>query len=124
MPTTLKLYRTYSFRTKDPVIDEIRTVFDDVGARYRDIEETCDVSNTTLRGWFYGKTRRPQFATIRATARALGFDYTLQPSDKYEFKPYQPGTVKQERKKLSRQATSTIRRASRRPQANGNGKHK
>ena len=34
-----------------------------------------------LRGWFRGETRRPQHATARAVARALGHDLKLVKSD-------------------------------------------
>ena len=35
------------------------------------------VSTTTLRNWFHGATRRPQFCTVNAVARALGKELRL-----------------------------------------------
>ena len=74
--TIIKPYRTYSFRNKDPMIDKIRTVVEDSGKGYLSIHETSGVSTTTLYNWFHGKTRRPQFASLNAVARAL--DHELQ----------------------------------------------
>jgi len=70
--TTLRLYHTYSFKTKDPAIDELRTIVDDQNATYGQLEKISGVSSTTLRNWFYGPTRRPQSATLEAVGRALG----------------------------------------------------
>ena len=74
---SLGVYKTYSFRTKDPVIDELRTVIKDQGESYREISTASGVATGTLRGWFHGGTRRPQHATVMAVARALGWDYQL-----------------------------------------------
>lgn len=62
-------YKSYLFKTKDPVIDALRTLVQDSGKKYSEIS---DVSSTTLHGWFHGKTLRPQFATIAAVTRGLG----------------------------------------------------
>ena len=76
------VYRTYVFRTKDPVIDELRTLAQD---RYggdrdaalkeagRDVQLAGGPRAATLRGWFHGKTRRPQSASVEAAGRALGY---------------------------------------------------
>jgi hypothetical protein len=66
-------YKSYSFIDKDPIIDEIRTVYQDSGANYRWIEEHSSVRATTLANWFSGVTRRPQAATINAVLRSLGY---------------------------------------------------
>jgi hypothetical protein len=76
---SMKLYKSYMFRGKDPSIDQLRTVIQD---------ETGDqqISNKTLTrieadggptvscmdNWFRGDTKRPQNATIEAAGRALG----------------------------------------------------
>jgi len=65
-----KLYKTYSFRTKDPVIDALRGTVN--GKGYGQLSQDSGVSSTTLYNWFYGPTKRPQFATIAAVARAIG----------------------------------------------------
>lgn len=71
---TLKIYRSYNFRDKDPVIDKVRTIVEDSGESYKTIHEESDVSVTTLWNWFEGATKRPQFATVNAVGRALGYE--------------------------------------------------
>jgi transcriptional regulator with XRE-family HTH domain len=75
----LKLYRSYSFRDKDPVIDRLRTILDDEQMSYKKVEDASGVSTTTIYNWMRGPTKRPQFCTIAAVAAALGYDVTLQP---------------------------------------------
>lgn len=74
--TALNIYKTYSFRTKDPVIDQLRTMVKDSKMSYSAISHKSGVSTTTLYNWFHGKTRRPQSASIEATGRALGYQRT------------------------------------------------
>ena len=79
----LKLYKSYSFRDKDPVIDRIRTIFEDQHVKYKTMEEESGVNAGTLYNWFRGPTKRPQFATIMAVVRALGYDVQIvDPGDK------------------------------------------
>ena len=75
--TLIRPYRTYLFKDKDPAIDKIRTILEDSGESYRDIQVASGVSTTTLTNWFHGKTRRPQFATLNAVARALKHEWKL-----------------------------------------------
>lgn len=84
--TSLQLYKTYSFRNKDPIIDKLRTICDDGNFGYQEISDTCGVSTTTLYNWWYGKTRRPQYASTLAVARAMGYDYDLVPIRGYKRK--------------------------------------
>lgn len=65
-------YRTYAFVDKDPIIDWERTVVAKSGLSYSEIADKSNVSKTTIRNWFHGKTRKPQFATIAAVALACG----------------------------------------------------
>jgi transcriptional regulator with XRE-family HTH domain len=73
----LQIYRTYSFKTKDPIIDRLRTIKKDEKYTDAEISERSGVSTTTLYNWFQGATRRPQHATIMAVARCMGYDYEL-----------------------------------------------
>lgn len=73
-------YRSYSFKEKDPIIDKVRTIVSDSGLSYTQINEKSDVAQGTLRNWFHGDTKRPQFATLNAVARALGHELTLTPT--------------------------------------------
>ena len=75
----LTTYRSYAFRNKDPIIDKIRTVVEDSGKGYLAIHESSGVSTTTLYNLFHGKTRRPQFASLNAVARALNHELRLVP---------------------------------------------
>jgi len=65
-------YKSYNFVDKDPIIDEIRSVYQDSGVNYRWISEHSGVAPATLHNWFDGKTRRPQAATINAVLRSIG----------------------------------------------------
>jgi len=72
-------YRTYSFVNKDPMIDKIRTIVERSNQDYDHIHEASGVSVGTLYNWFHGKTKRPQFATLNAVARALHHELRLMP---------------------------------------------
>lgn len=71
-----KLYKSYVFRDKDPIIDATRTIVQASKKSYAEIGEASGVSPTTLNNWFQGTTRRPQFCTINAVGRALGHELT------------------------------------------------
>jgi transcriptional regulator with XRE-family HTH domain len=73
--SALKLYKSYNFTDKDPIIDKMSVICK--GTAYRDIEARSGVSTSTLYNWFHGKTQRPQFATVAAVARCLGYDVRL-----------------------------------------------
>jgi phosphoserine phosphatase len=66
-------YKSYSFVDKDPLIYEIRDVFDKSGASKQWVEDESGVTTATLRNWFDGPTRKPQAATVNAVLRALGY---------------------------------------------------
>ena len=75
---TMKLYKSYVFRNKDPVIDELRTMVADAYGRtgykaYQQIEADGGPSITCMTNWFEGDTKRPQSASVEAAGRALGF---------------------------------------------------
>lgn len=75
--TVFKPYKSYNFREKDPVIDELRTLVRDAGASYREINNESGVSTGCLYGWFNGATRRPSHAAVAAVAGALGYEMTF-----------------------------------------------
>jgi hypothetical protein len=72
-------YKSYNFVDKDPIIDEIRTVYQDSGVNYKWIENNSGVTSTTLANWFSGKTKKPQAATINAVLRSLGYKLGIIP---------------------------------------------
>lgn len=73
------LYKSYVFRGKDKAIDELRTVVEDhFGHRVttkdlKQIEESGGPKRNTMHAWFFGKTERPQSATLEAAGRAIGY---------------------------------------------------
>ena len=73
------IYKSYMFRTKDPVIDELRTMCEDFFGRRVDhkslaaITEAGGPSISCMNAWFFGKTKRPINPTIEAAGRAMGF---------------------------------------------------
>ena len=69
----LRLYRSYNFIDKDPVIDRVRTIVQREGLKYKDIERLSTVKAQTLTSWFEGDTKRPQYAAIAAVTGALGY---------------------------------------------------
>jgi DNA-binding phage protein len=71
-------YNTYRFRDKDPVIDMLRTRFQDGKYTYVGVAADSGVTESTLRNWFGGKTRKPQFATVQAVARAMAMNFKMQ----------------------------------------------
>jgi hypothetical protein len=81
----MKMYKAYTFRDKDPAIDELRTMVEDhFGKRVnhtslRKIAEEGGPTASCMVGWFFGTTKRPQSATLEAAGRAMGFQRVWQP---------------------------------------------
>jgi transcriptional regulator with XRE-family HTH domain len=117
----LRLYRSYVFIDKDPVIDVIRTAMQDAKVKPAKVARDSGVSPTTLGNWFHGPTRRPQFSTVAAVANALGKpirfggqEVTPSPS-----KPAMAALRAQE----EREAQRLLRKGKRRGKLNGKRKH-
>jgi hypothetical protein len=72
----LRIYRTYSYIDKNPVIDKVRTLVQDEGLfkKLGIVHELSGVAVTTLDNWFNGATRSPQHATIAAVVTSLGYE--------------------------------------------------
>lgn len=74
-----RLYKAYLFRDKDPAIDELRTIVEDhFGWRVnksdlRKMAEGGGPTTSCMSAWFFGKTKRPQSATLEAAGRAIGY---------------------------------------------------
>jgi transcriptional regulator with XRE-family HTH domain len=73
----MQLYKSYVFKDKDPIIDRLATIFKDEGVNNNQVSAASGVSSSTLHNWFLGDTMRPQFCTIMAVSRALGYDIQL-----------------------------------------------
>lgn len=71
--SALNLYKSYNFIDKDPVIDVMRNCLSDQHVAYARLAHLSGVSESTLRNWFDGKTRKPQFCTVAAVMGALGY---------------------------------------------------
>jgi hypothetical protein len=71
----LRVYRTYNYVDKNPVIDKVRTLVQDEGLikKLSIVHEISGVSTSTLDNWFNGTTRSPQHATIAAVITSLGY---------------------------------------------------
>lgn len=79
----MRLYRSYVFRSKDPVIDELRTIIQDTtgdkalqSSTLSQIEDDGGPTVSCMQGWFRGQTKRPQNCTVEAVGRALGMKRT------------------------------------------------
>lgn len=74
----MNVYPTYRFmpEDKDPAIGELQTILQNLGmfnkAGFTTIQDRSNVKVATLNAWFFGKTRRPQSATLEAVGRAAG----------------------------------------------------
>lgn len=75
---SFKLYKSYSFKDKDPIIDRMRTIVQNSGESYGSISNMSGVSSTCINNWFNGPTKRPQHASLMAVARALGYELVLR----------------------------------------------
>lgn len=71
----MRLYRTYNYIDKDPIIDKVRTIVQDEGLMKKlgIVHEISGVATTTLDNWFNGQTRKPQHVTIAAVITSLGY---------------------------------------------------
>lgn len=70
----MKLYKSYNFKDKDPVIDRVRTLIQDAGISHEEIERRSGVTTQTLRNWFTGPTKRPVHSTVMAVVKSLGYE--------------------------------------------------
>jgi transcriptional regulator with XRE-family HTH domain len=73
----MKTYKSYSFKTKDPVLDRLRTIIQDQDVSHAYIERHSGVTVKTLHAWFSGATRRPMHATVAAVAAVLGYEVSF-----------------------------------------------
>lgn len=71
----VRVYRTYRFMEKDPVIGEMQTLLKNEGLFNKlDIaHQLSGVATQTLNNWFFGDTRSPQNRTLMAVATSLGY---------------------------------------------------
>lgn len=72
----VRVYRTYNYIDKNPVIDITRTLVQDEGLykQLRVLSEISNVASSTMHNWFYGATRNPQHHTVMAVLTSLGYE--------------------------------------------------
>jgi hypothetical protein len=72
----VRLYRTYSFIDKNPVIDRCRTILQDEGLfdNLGVAAEIATLRKSTLKNWFFGETRSPQHASVAALLTSVGYE--------------------------------------------------
>jgi hypothetical protein len=82
----VRVYRTYNYIDKNPVIDKVRTLIQDEGLikKLGVVHEISGVSTSTLDNWFNGTTRSPQHATIAAVITSLGYREEFVPDHKID----------------------------------------
>lgn len=67
-------YTNYSFKEKDPSIDEVQTLWQDAGSpSFQEISEKTGLSASTPYEWFFGKTRKPNNCSLQSFGKALGY---------------------------------------------------
>lgn len=76
---TIGVYRAYNFKTKDPAIDELRSLAEKhfgrrlTGHEIAQITRDGGPSASCMRAWWYGATKRPTNPTLEAAGRAMGY---------------------------------------------------
>lgn len=105
----MRLYQSYVFKEKDPVIDELRTMVQDTfqglnHSALSRIEKSGGPTSSCMAGWFFGDIRRPQSATIEACGRALGMRRVWQPLAAREI-----AAIKERAEKAAKSKTSKKR---------------
>lgn len=113
----LRLYRTYSFKDKDPIIDKLRTVLQDerLFEKLGLVHELSGVSTSTFQNWFHGETKKPQSATIDAMLTSLGYEREIKKVDDLDFEKERI-KARRWREKHERETTRVKKR-----RVNGNG---
>lgn len=75
-------YPTYKFRDHDPILDAIDTLRARSPMTNKQIHEKSGVSTSTLSNWAKRRTKRPQYATLKAVARSLGGEISITANGK------------------------------------------
>jgi len=68
----LHVIKSYNFTDKDPAVDYLRAPFEENSMTVNAFAISAGVAPSTVSNIFYGKTRKPQFATMVRIARAIG----------------------------------------------------
>lgn len=73
-----RVYKSYLFKTKDPVIDQLRTLVQKQHgslkhAALKKVELAGGPTVSCMAAWFFGATLRPNNCSTEAAGRAMGF---------------------------------------------------
>lgn len=66
--------KEYRFLDKDPIIDLIRTAYQQKQIKLSTLAADAHVTPQTISRWLYGDTKRPQNYTIHKVLTALGVE--------------------------------------------------
>jgi len=72
MKRTIGLYKSYTFKDRDPIIEAFVALRAESKMSYTQVRNEGGPATTTLSNWEHGKTKRPQHATVAAAASAIG----------------------------------------------------
>lgn len=68
-----RIYRTYRFIDKDPIIDAMRSIRADGHLKTKDDAALAGLAAGTLAGWFDGDTRQPKNSSVTAYTSSHGY---------------------------------------------------
>lgn len=76
--TILGGYKSYQFKDHDPILDQIDRLYELSGdVKIQHVADMSGVTAGTLYNWRMRKTKRPQFASVKAVVKGLGADLTV-----------------------------------------------
>lgn len=83
--TRFGFYPSYQFKDHDPILDQIdrlheltaRSSGTDKPLKFATLSHRSGVSVATLHNWRIRKTKKPQFATVKAVVAAMGGELTV-----------------------------------------------
>ena len=83
----IRVYRTYNYVDKNPVIDKVRTLIQDEGLikKLGIVHEVSGVATATIDRWLNGDTKNPQHGTIAAVITALGYEERFVKTQKIDY---------------------------------------
>jgi hypothetical protein len=76
--TKWKPYKSYYFKTHDPVLTRVSGLIADYGGDLKAISGLSGVSVSCMRRWMEGTTRRPTYAAVTAVIQALGCEIEIR----------------------------------------------
>lgn len=82
-PRTISVYRSYNFKNKNPIIDLLRTIMQDLGWSCQKLADETGLSHSCVWQIFEGETCDPRHSTVARMAIAFGHaDMAIAPEAK------------------------------------------